>query len=163
MGSAARSSNNVFPQLKSSFIKTPHFSFRVFILMRTSKPCVKVFRHENFIRDENTRYKPMRDSAWEIMLSRQKMTRPYWFQIIWSVWLIAMFAACVGVNIYDIVSERNTVMTFIACGFDGISLLIWILLTSISLTLYKPASTQEVKGEFLRFSYFYTCKRYNSL
>ena len=87
--------------------------------MKASASCIKVFRDGRISDMESMELKPMRDEAWELMLSRQRTIFPFWFQVLWSIWLVIVFGACVGINVYDIVLGKNFILAAVACGFNG--------------------------------------------
>ena len=122
--------------------------------MKASASCIKVFRDGRISDMESMELKPMRDEAWELMLSRQRTIFPFWYQVLWSLWLVVVFGACVGINVYEMVLGKNFILAAVACGFNGGAVIMWITFTAINFTRYKPEG-YEVKGGGRVVSYFY--------
>ena len=140
----------------SSFLCFGFFLFdcRVYCLMKASASCIKVFRDGRISDMESMELKPMRDEAWELMLSRQRTIFPFCFQVLWSIWLVVVFGACIGINIYDMILGKNFILAAVACGFNGGAVIMWITFTAINFMRYRPDG-DEVKGGGRVVSYFY--------
>ena len=138
-------------------IKTdqPHVCLcRAYCMMKTSGSCVRVYQDRTIIDMERWELKPLRNEAWQHMLSQQRTIFPFWFQVVWCFWLIGLFSCCIGINVYDMVMEGNFIIATIAIGFDGLGLIMWITFVIINFIRYKPVGN-EVKGESRVVSYFY--------
>ena len=125
-------------------------------MMKASSSCIKVHRDQSILDMEKLVLKPLRDEAWQHMFSQQQTIFPFWFQVLWCFWLIGLFACCFGINVYDMMTEGNIMVTgtLIATGLDGGALIMWITFAIINFIRYKPEGS-EVKGESRVVSYFY--------
>ena len=123
-------------------------------MMQASSSCIRVYRDQSIIDLERLELKPLRDEAWQSMLSRQRTIFPFWFQVLWCLWLIGLFGCCIGINLYDMVMGGNLILAITAIGFDGGALIMWITFAIINFIRYKPEG-DEVKGESRAVSYFY--------
>ena len=127
---------------------------RAYCMMKASGSCIRVYRDQSIIDLERLELKPLRDEAWQSMLSRQRTIFPFWFQVLWCLWLIGLFGCCIGINLYDMVMGGNFILAITAMGFDEGALIMWITFAIINFIRYKPEG-DEVKGESRVVSYFY--------
>ena len=122
--------------------------------MKIGASCIKAFQDERFIDMEKSELKPLRDEAWQLVLSRQRTIFPFCFQVLWSFWLIIVFGCCIGLNLYDIVTEVGSfIPVVIAICFNACGFILWITFAIINFIRYKPEGS-EIKGESRVVSYF---------